>query len=398
LARRQGWADEFPVFLVADLGAVMSFFYVMDRRTVRFMRKIPVGGDAMTKALTTEVSTDDGPIRLTGIEAEEVKITGCLPLAGKKELDFRTGLTPRSAGPGAEPTADHPAPKRVEQMEVLVRPVIERITSEIMRSIQFFKDNAGQKVEAVFLTGGTASMQILRTHMEKSVGLPVRIIDPFTGLTFTNPGIRTYAEKNKTRLAMAVGLALTEQPSISLLSPFMQMLKRFAAFMPRVVAALLVLGFLPLLVAGTYQAVKIQSVRSEMRQCQQRFQKAGQERQRLDALQKRFQKTSEYFQSLQTMVGRNPLWSGVLNALADALPPDIVLTQFSAGSDPRRPDVIILEGKVLPTAAGFDTAMAALLPALSASVFFRQVNIVNAKAERTEAMLGTFEIECILVH
>ena len=50
-------------------------------------------------------------------------------------------------------------------MEVLVRPVIERITSEIMRTVQFFTDNAGKKVNAVFLTGGTAELQILRSHL-----------------------------------------------------------------------------------------------------------------------------------------------------------------------------------------------------------------------------------------
>ncbi|MCG2679537.1 MAG: pilus assembly protein PilM [Kiritimatiellae bacterium] len=411
LSQAQGWADEFPFILVADLGASASSFYVLDRQAVRFMRKIPVGGDAITRLLMTEVSTEGGLIRLADSEAEDVKITGYLPVAGKKEPEYRSGPTSRAVGPNAESSSGHPATKQVEHVEMLVRPVVERITSEIIRSIQFFKDNVGQKVDAVFLTGGTAGLQVLRTHLETSSALPVRIINPFAGLTFANPGIQKYADKHKTRLAMATGLALAKQPALSLLPKAIQIMKRFTDFMPRLVAALLILGFVPLLVAGICQVVSIQSVRSETRQYQQQLQQTSQERQRLDVLQKQFQESSEYFHALKNMVGRNPLWPGILNALADALPPDIVLTRFDAGFDPGRPNVIILEGKVLPAAAGFDDAMAALLPALSASVFFKQVNIINAKAgspgrlasgepggTESKSMLGTFEIQCELVH
>lgn len=397
LARCQRWADEFPVFLVADLGATASCFYILDHQAVKFMRKVPVGGDAITKALTTEVSTDGGPIQLTELEAEDVKITGYLPLAGRQPAHR---LVPRSSlSEGGSPLGEGgPAPKRIEHMEVLARPVIERITSEIMRSIQFFTDNAGKKVNAVFLTGGTAELQILKKHLETSVGMPVRVIDPFAGMAFTNPGTRNYAEKHGARLAVATGLALAEQPAISLLPRHVHFVKRVAAFMPKAVAALLILGFLPLLVAGTYQAVKIKLVRLDINQYQPSLQQAVMERARLDTLQKQCQESSEYVRALQNMVGRNLLWPGMLNALADAVPPDIILTRCGAGVDPGHPDKILIAGKVLASAARFDDAMASLLSALGASAFFKKVTIVNAQATSTESLLGTFEIQCELVH
>ncbi|MDP2991278.1 MAG: pilus assembly protein PilM, partial [Kiritimatiellota bacterium] len=392
LARCQRWADEFPVFLVADLGATASCFYVMDRQAVKFMRKVPVGGDAITKILTTVVSTDDGPIQLTDLEAEDVKITGYLPLAGGQKTDDRRQTTEgggrmTTSAPGAKwpraplrgdvaDDASQPVPKRIEQMEMLARPVIERITAEIMRSVQFFTDNAGQKVNAVFLTGGTAELQILKKHLETSVGMPVRVIDPFAGMAFTNPGTRNYAQKHGARLAMATGLALAEQPAISLLPRYVHLVKRVAAFMPKAVAALLILGFVPLLVAGTYHAVQIKLVRFDIRQYQPALQQAVMERARLDTLQKQCQESSEYVRILQNMVGRNLLWPGMLNALADAIPPDVVLIRCAAGADPTHPYTILLEGKVLASAVGFDDAMASLLSALGASAFFKKVNIV----------------------
>ena len=410
LARCQRWADEFPVFLVADLGATTSCFYILDRQAVKFMRKVPVGGDAITKILTTVVSTDGGPIQLTELEAEDVKITGYLPLAGKREPDGRPARNTTHSVAGGRRTTDdatssrvardasQPAPKRIEQMEVLARPVIERITSEIMRSVQFFTDNVGQKVNAVFLTGGTVELQILKKHLEASVGMPVRVIDPFAGMAFTNPGTKNYAEKHSARLAMATGLALVEQPAISLLPRYVHFVKRVAAFMPKVVAALLILGFLPLLVAGTYHAVQIKLVQLDIRQYQPSLQQAVMERQQLDTLQKQCQDSSESVRTLQNMAGRNLLWSGVLNALADAVPLDVVLTSCMAGVDPNQPDTILLEGSVLASAEGFDDAMASLLSALGASVFFKKVNIVNAQATSAESLLGKFEIQCELVH
>ncbi len=119
---------------------------------------------------------------------------------------------------------------------------------------------------------------------------------------------------------------------------------------------------------------------------------------RRDKLQNQCRESAEFLRSLQDMIGRNLLWPGMLNALADGIPPDVVLTSCRAGGDPKYPYTILLEGKVLASAARFDDAMASMLSALGTSVFFKKVNIVNAQATSTESVLGTFEISCELVH
>lgn len=394
LARRQTWDHESPIFLVADMGAEFSTFYIFDHQTVQFIRKVPMGGDAITKTLTTEVSTDSGPIRLTEIEAEEAKITGCLPQDGQKKI---------KAG------SSYPI---LEHIDVLVRPMVERISSEIARSIQFYRDNVGQKVDAVYITGGTSCLPALKTHLEASlVLLPVKLIDPFVGLNFADAVTRHYAEKNKARLALAVGLALCEEPVLSLMPNYAKILKRFAAFMPSAILALLLLAFLPFAVGGTCQAVKTQTMRTTIKQYQEQVRQTCDDRQRLETLQQQFQKASDHYAALQQLVGRNPLWPGIFNASASAIPGNIVLTRFSTKFDQQQAlaglgqaDIIILEGKVLPSAAGFDGALSMLLSSLSASPFFRQVNIINAQANpgptggQTETTVGSFEIQCELIY
>jgi len=380
LARRQEWDRESPVFLVADMGAESSTFYIFDHQTVRFVRKVPVGGDAISKMLTTEVSTDSGPVQLTDIEAEEVKITGCLPQSGQKKMD----LTPE---------------KKLEHMDVLVRPMIERISSEIARSMQFYKDNAGQKVEAVYITGGTSCLSALKAHLETSlVLLPVKLIDPFAGLKFADAATRHYAEKHKARLALAVGLALAEEPAISLMPQYAKVLKRVTTFIPSVILALLLLVFLPFALGGTCQAIKIKAMRTTVQQYQAEAQRTSDDRQCLETLQQQFVETSDHYAALQQLVGRDPLWPGIFNALAGALPRDVVLTHFSMRFDPQLADVITIEGKVLPSAASFDGILSTFLSSLSTSPFFRQVNIINAHGDRTETMLGSFEIQCELIY
>jgi type IV pilus assembly protein PilM len=380
LALRQGWEREAPVFLVADMGAESTLIYVFDHSRPAFMRKVPVGGDAVTKMLTTEVSTASGPIRLTDIEAEEMKISGSVPQAGKNAASGNVAL----------PTREH--------METLARPAIERLASEIARSIQYYRDNAGQQVGAVYITGGTASLPALKSSLETSLALPIKLIEPFAGMNFADDGARRYAEKNKARLALAVGLALVDQPAFSLMPHSMKIMKRAAAFMPRAVAALLLLGFLPFAAGGTCQAVKIQVLRSTINQCRIQARQAGEEQRLLETLQRQFQEASDRYTALQQLVGRSPLWPGIFNTLAETIPRNVVLTRVTAHLAPQQAEFVVLHGNVLPSAAGFDDALAAFLSALSASPFFKQVNIISAQAGRTDSALGSFEIQCELIY
>lgn len=363
LAERQRWADEHPVLLVADFGALSSCFYVLDHQVVKFMREVPVGGDAVTKALTTEVSTDNGAIHLNEIEAEKLKISGDLL-----------------------------------RMDMMMRPVIERMSAEVMRSIQFFKENTGQKVDGVYITGGTARLRALKTHLESTIPVPVKTIDPFTGLDFLSAGVKSRAEEHKARLAVAVGLGLSQRPAVSLLPKSVQISKRLAGFAPMAVAILLALGFFPLIFGVIFQTVRIQRIRPEIKKYKEELAVAVRYRQEMEALQAQLRQSSDYYNTLKSLTVRSPLWAGIMNALADAVPRDIVLTHFSTEFRKGGTGNIILKGQVLPSAAVFDEPVSSFLSSLSSSVFFSHVSVANAEINRTDEMLGTFEIQCEIVY
>ena len=393
LANRQGWAEEFPVFLVADFGALSSCFYILDSQTVRLLREISIGGDDITKALTTEVSADDGVIRLSDSEAEAFKVSGVLlSQTGKNASDTAGGQASQGAG---QIDIGRTNVRALDCIGVMVRPVAERMSSEVMRSIKFFQENTGKKVDAVFITGGAISLQPVQTCLKEVISLPVRVIDPFAGLNFSDVKVKEYAEKHKGRFAVAVGLALSEQRSISLLPRSVQFSKRLAEFASHAVAVLLIMGFFPLLFIGIFQTNRAQSGRAEMEVYKKELAEVSKHQQQLEALQANVKKALDRYHALESLVVRAPIWPGILNALAEAVPADIVLTHCSTEDES---SAFILRGQVLPSATGFDDAIAVFLSALSSSVFFQNVRVTDADAGRSDETLGDFKIQCEIVY
>lgn len=400
LARHQQWAQSSPVVLVADVGASSTCFYVLDRGRVRFMREVPVAGNAVTKALTAEISTDKGPIRFTDVEAEEFKTRGYL--SSVPDIADPHPNTPPVAVPwsvsSASPAARAAASKNTDRLDMMMRPVIERIASEVTRSIQFFQENAGPKIDAVLLTGGSASLSLLKPQIESTVSLPVRLIDPFAGLAFRDAAVRAQAETARHRLAVAVGLALGEPLSISLLPRPIRAARQAADWAPVALVLLFLAAFLPLLTGIIVRSVEIQMLKPRIHAATKTLELAAEQSRRIADLQVKAQQQTETSRSLQALTVREPLWSGVLNTLSDSVPHDIVLTRVSTSLSSEGVSAIHLEGRVLPSAATFDDSVASFLSELSSSVFFGSVHVANATAAKADDRLGDFEIHCELMY
>lgn len=386
LARWQHWPEHYGVVLIMDIGAASTGFYFLNGPSIKFVREVPIGGDAFTKALMTELSTATGPVRLSGVEAEKMKIKGgsatdeqAPALALKTETSGDRGiLSPR--------------------VDMMMRPMIERILAETQRSIQFFSENTGQKIMTVMITGGASNVALLRSELQAALSVPVKDIDPFERLQFREQRVKAYAEEHKTQLAVAVGLGLAHQPPLSLLPKVDQIAKNLAVFAFAAVAALLVLGFLPLVGIAIYQTVGIQQTRAELVRTRAQVAQMEASRREFQELQPQVQQVEAQCQFLRSLIVREPLWPGIFNALADAMPENIVLTRCATVPSTKATGAIAITGHVLSSADGFDQAIAALLAALSASPFFSQVTVTMAEAQRTEEVHGAFEIQCELVY
>ncbi len=397
LAVHQGWFRANSCVMVVDVGAVATCVHVLDASGILFSREIAVAGDALTKTLTTEITVADGIVHLDPSEAEEAKISGHLvrhdgqhpkgqASQGPSSGD-QAGVVSSGAGTGAD-----------IHMEAMMRPTVERISSELLRSIKYFKDNAGRDVECVYLTGGGSEQKHLSGFLEKSIPVPVKRIDPFEGMSFASEKVKQRARKWQSRFSVAVGLALLSEPSILLLSKGARMSRRLARYANIAVAAILLLGFIPALAGGVFSAVRLRMLSSRNDFLRDEIARENAQLNEAGALRMKKEQAEQRLALLGQAVAPGPIWAGVLNALAAAVPEGVILTDAFSQSDHEGGRKFVVRGEVSRAAGTFDTATSSFASSLNESIFFSDVRISMAEAKRGGNSLGKFEIQCKLVY
>ncbi|WP_435366215.1 pilus assembly protein PilM [Desulfofundulus kuznetsovii] len=157
---------------IADIGAKNSHLVVVREGIVRFLRLLPVGGNAVTAFLANTYGVEFA-------EAEKMK----LEAAASREEES-SGL------PGLLQASD------------LFHGGIMEIARELKRSLEFYSAQEKVQVERVILSGGAVKLKELPGHLQESLGIPVEVGLPDIRLPDEGPYDPAYA--------VAIGLALRE--------------------------------------------------------------------------------------------------------------------------------------------------------------------------------------------
>lgn len=167
-----------------------------------FDREIPIGGEDLTSALTTSITSETGTVELTHEAAEKYK--------------QQYGL------PSDTSTQEKVGDIVLAQLQALVRPALEKISGEISRTIEYFKSQEGEStIKKIYLTGGASRTKNLPELLSQSLGLPFEVINPpasiAIGLTGNN---RDALAQMMPQLTAAMGAASTEpSKEINMLPP-----------------------------------------------------------------------------------------------------------------------------------------------------------------------------------
>jgi len=154
---------------IADIGATVASLNVLHNGKLVYTREQGFGG----KQLTEEIQ------RRYGLSYEEA------------------GLAKRHGGLPDNYTAD------------VLEPFKKAMVEQIQRSLQFFvSSSANREIDSLVLAGGCASIPGVNKLIEKSIGVPVYIANPFINMTLSNK-IKTHTLSNDAPTMMiACGLAL----------------------------------------------------------------------------------------------------------------------------------------------------------------------------------------------
>ena len=142
---------------ILDIGVQSSTLAFMQQGKVDFYREIAVGGDDFTRAITGTIFHEGNAIQFSTEEANDFKVRYGYPLGFSEDMQYK----------GAP----------LSEVGALMRPVLERLISEIQRSIGFYKDKArGEEIEGLYLIGGGARLAHLTDVLTDKVGVQVQLL------------------------------------------------------------------------------------------------------------------------------------------------------------------------------------------------------------------------------
>lgn len=159
---------------VVDIGARVTQVVIAAQASPRFVRMLPFGGQNVTDAVATAMST-------SSVEAENVK---------------------RHVGIGYSVPAD--LTSAAEAVNGVVRPLVEAIRNTF---VYYAGNHPGAGIDVVVLTGGGSHLAGLGQYLSSASRLPVTLGDPLATLRVAKPLEQAQLEPLSSFMALPIGLA-----------------------------------------------------------------------------------------------------------------------------------------------------------------------------------------------
>lgn len=148
--------------------SVVALIY-MGRRTtnisffkhglLQLNREVPLGGEDITKAMTSLLVSEEGRLELKYDEAEKIKREYGIP------IDIST--YPK--------LGDIP----ITHLQAVVRPALEKIEDEILRTIEYYRGTAGEaNIAKIIMTGGASNTPHLMEFLKLGLDIPFEPVNP----------------------------------------------------------------------------------------------------------------------------------------------------------------------------------------------------------------------------
>lgn len=159
--------------LVADIGSSSIDLTVHDK-VIRLTDTIAMGGDTLTQQLVKDL----------GIGREQAS-----------EIKYKFGIGPSGLQPKVMASLGAP---------------LNKMCAEMRRVIKYYQDRGDQKrkIEAIIVSGGSASMPGFLEYMAAQINIPVTVADPWAGLATKK--LQVVTKFDAPMYTTAIGLARLE--------------------------------------------------------------------------------------------------------------------------------------------------------------------------------------------
>ena len=379
-----------------DMGAEKTGIYLFKDRSLQFSREITPAGADITRAIVEGIGSAE-EAQLIYDRAEKIKQEMGIPSEPYQEALRQAKNT------------------TLLKISFLVRPVLEKLTAEIGRSFEYYRNLFNvERIDKVLLTGGGANLKNIVSYLGKELRLPVEHFNPLGKFLFDSKMIDVQLlNQTGSIFTIAAGMALPETKRIELLpakEPFLSKVK-IGKLIPVLAPLITFFIFLGIIWYMNGQVTAIQKERDV------KMAKTAS----LDRLQEKLKLLKEKDLQIREKLSQFPSsmivsipYRDILREFNDILPDNVTLTLLSVqikgkplkkGSPSSKPQ----EGEsqkdggrelyITGVAFGSDvrclTALAQIIERLERSSLFKNVKLVSADENKLYTQPGAgFEIVC----
>lgn len=300
--------DSDKCYILMDIGASSSHIVFINKGRLEFAREISTGGSDFTNSLAGVFFVDGKETEISIEEAEKIKHQFGLP-EGEVEIVTDEGIP-------------------LQEFSVMMGPILERLISNVQRTIEFYKEKfkVGEIAE-MYLTGGGALMANLPKKLADELNLNVKLFNPFDFISLKKTENADSLKNKGPLFTVPVGLAIGKVNELNLLPPelrgsyTMEYLKRIYKYV--FIIFVLVMAFLSQNVAQ-----KVADIETEFRRLTKEFRSS-------EPMRKKYLMLQQTHQNLLAVKSRygNSLESDIhavnyLKVISLVIPKNITLTSL----------------------------------------------------------------------
>lgn len=343
---------------------VISLIYMGKRTTnisilkngrLDFNRELNIGGENITMAMSGVLVSPEGRMEISAEAAEKIKTEYGIPVDLEKYPNI--GQIP------------------INQLQAMVRPALERVQDEVMRTFEYYKGQTGEAgIDKIILTGGSSLTPNLALFLSEGLGVPVET-PPIVDQELYKGKIKDEAdfEKVMPRLSAAIGATLIDGNKINLIPEEIKhrwqfLLQKFLKPHYVALATSLLLGLIYALFV--FQGMLLQN---QLNYANSKINEYKPMVAKLTELQERAAKVQNRNMSLSQQKQRSAKMPRVFREISMIVPPEIVIRSMRVTSKSIR-----MMGVAFDRRQTAETILSQFVLDLSALDFFTEVKVLQA--------------------
>jgi type IV pilus assembly protein PilM len=363
--------DEEGAIAVLDLGAHKTSIHIFEGGRLRFSRYVPTSGDAFTMALTGMIRAGERDIELNTAQAEKLK----------REHGISSVKDRGKTGEGIP----------LSQLAVRIRPVLEKLETEISRSCDYYTFQfQGETITRLLLAGGGAQLKGIETFFADRFDVRVGFLDPLAPIVIEDsPAFSEVEAANRPDLTTVVGLALPFTERFNLLPVDLQPhRKRWSVRAPVAYATLGLLLLIPLGQYGWQNQRRISTLSQAVNAKRSVYERLKVKNSQLDTKLER----------LPSLDLRVPQVAAALRLISQTIPEDIALTNMDVGKgEESNRFEVKLRGLIYGRIEEALPLVTKFMEELEKAPIFSNVQLGSAgDGEALKPAVLAFEIGCVL--